>query len=230
MHKQYNTNDAGYAATDAALRRALGRQECQWISVTAADNSYGSEVLLSICVGVIPSICSNLESDPVLPMQVVERILRGDSTGAKPSMVIAPLDSRRYLEQGTQQLVATLHTARYAINKSGWRFLCSDMLYNKKFLVKEGKAGILATEYCGLLSNIEHNGFTYAIRPMPMLGKIDLASVFFQKDKLAQEQTYFSKCSFSLRSSSNYCQTGATCSRCCWIDYIINFCNVFTHC
>lgn len=68
------------------------------------------------------------------------------------------------------------------------------MLYNKKFLVKEGQqATIAATEYCGLLSNIEHNGLTYVIRPMPIVGKIDLASVFFQRDKLARENTFFSK-------------------------------------
>lgn len=71
--------------------------------------------------------------------------------------------------------------------------LCTDMWYNKKFLVKEGKAASIAQdEYCGLLSNIEHNGLTYAIRPMPIPGKIDLASVFFQRDKLAQERTFFS--------------------------------------
>jgi hypothetical protein len=41
---QYDTDDAGYKAVDAALHQLLQRKECQWISVTTSDNAYGSEV------------------------------------------------------------------------------------------------------------------------------------------------------------------------------------------
>ena len=50
---QYSPQDAGYAATDRVLSRALQRGDCAWISVTTSDNAYGSEVRL--IRSVVPS-------------------------------------------------------------------------------------------------------------------------------------------------------------------------------
>jgi hypothetical protein len=44
---QYNNVDAGYRATDEVFNHVfLHENECKWISLTAVDNSYGSEVCL----------------------------------------------------------------------------------------------------------------------------------------------------------------------------------------
>eukprot|EP01031_Cornospumella_fuschlensis_P031833 gene31833-38491_t len=42
---KYTPRDAGYTATDAALRRILELPHCQWVSFTNADNIYGSEIV-----------------------------------------------------------------------------------------------------------------------------------------------------------------------------------------
>jgi hypothetical protein len=42
---QYSTKDAGSAATDQALKAAMQKKECTWISVTSSDNAYGSKVM-----------------------------------------------------------------------------------------------------------------------------------------------------------------------------------------
>jgi hypothetical protein len=42
---QYSTKDAGSAATDLALKAAMQKKECTWISVTSSDNAYGSKVM-----------------------------------------------------------------------------------------------------------------------------------------------------------------------------------------
>jgi hypothetical protein len=41
---QYSIKDAGSAATDQALKAAMQKKECTWISVTSSDNAYGSKV------------------------------------------------------------------------------------------------------------------------------------------------------------------------------------------
>ena len=64
------------------------------------------------------------------------------------------------------------------------------MLFQKQFV--QTKVNGLE-EYCGLLSNLEHTALTYAIRPLPFVGKIDLASVFFNREKLQQEKLSFSE-------------------------------------
>ncbi|RYH22720.1 hypothetical protein EON65_18825 [archaeon] len=45
---QYTSRDAGYTATDAALRRALEYSHCQWLSFTNADNIYGSDIIRKV--------------------------------------------------------------------------------------------------------------------------------------------------------------------------------------
>ena len=66
------------------------------------------------------------------------------------------------------------------------------MLFNKRFKEKPVTFNALE-EYCGLLSNLEHNGLTYGVRSMPYVGKFELASVFLSSEKLLQEKIYLSK-------------------------------------
>lgn len=49
-------------------------------------------------------------------------------------------------------------------------------------------------EYCKDFHNMmELSLMGYTIQPRPMVGRIDLAGLFFLKDKLAQENVFFSK-------------------------------------
>jgi hypothetical protein len=76
---QFTKTDAGFTATDHVLRYvATECPECRWITVTNGDNSYGSEV--------------------------VARTLSVETNRLnRPAMLISPLDSRNFAEQGIVQ-------------------------------------------------------------------------------------------------------------------------------
>lgn len=74
---QFSRDDAGYTPTDFVLTLIQKDPECKWISVTNADNAYGSEVMQRIL---------DVETDPF--------------TGYVPDMLLSPLDSRNFAEQG----------------------------------------------------------------------------------------------------------------------------------
>ena len=69
--------DAGYTATDQALRQVQTLDQCKWLSITNGDNAYGSDVFDLI-----------LRTKPLHETQKV------------PDVVLSPLDSRNYADQG----------------------------------------------------------------------------------------------------------------------------------
>ena len=74
--------DAGYTTTDYVLNKLLQRSECKWVSATNGDNAYGSEV--------------------------VERILDAphlQNSAAQPDMLLLPMDSRNFADQGYYSLI-----------------------------------------------------------------------------------------------------------------------------
>jgi hypothetical protein len=48
---QFTVIDAGYTATDHGLGILFGKPECRYISVTNADNAYGSHIVDSVLNG-----------------------------------------------------------------------------------------------------------------------------------------------------------------------------------
>ena len=75
---QFTKADAGYTATDYVLREVKAQGDCKWLSVTNADNAYGSEVVQRVL---------HVATDP--------------ETLRQPEMLLLPLDSRNFAEQGT---------------------------------------------------------------------------------------------------------------------------------
>lgn len=69
--------EAGYTATDQALRLVQKHSQCKWLSITNGDNVYGSEVFQNIL--------------GVKPLRETQRI---------PDVILSPLDSRNYADQG----------------------------------------------------------------------------------------------------------------------------------
>lgn len=69
--------DAGYTATDAALRYVQTQSQCKWLSITNGDNIYGSDVFVNI---------------------LRTKIQHGHDR--VPDVVLSPLDSRNYADQG----------------------------------------------------------------------------------------------------------------------------------
>jgi hypothetical protein len=49
----------------------------------------------------------------------------------------------------------------------------------------------------GILSTFQLSEFGYTVRPMPSLAKVDLAAVFFNRQKLLEEKIFFGKNEFS---------------------------------
>lgn len=51
------------------------------------------------------------------------------------------------------------------------------------------------TDYCtGLEASLLFNSYTYTVQPSPLLSKVDLASVFFNREKYAASGIRFGKC------------------------------------
>ncbi len=69
--------DAGYPATDEALRAVQKQTQCKWLSITNGDNIYGSDVFANI---------------------LNTRIQQGQDR--LPDVVLSPVDSRNYADQG----------------------------------------------------------------------------------------------------------------------------------
>jgi hypothetical protein len=59
--------------------------------------------------------------------------------------------------------------------------------------------------YCGFVQRLQHEGATYAFRPMPSVGLIEASSVFFLKDALAAEKILFSEFIFTAQKSLYLC-------------------------
>ena len=78
---KFTKEDAGYTATDEVLKNIMSsHSECKWISVTNGDNVYGSNI--------------------------VELVLSQSTDGEKSvSMLLAPIDSRNFAEQGKIDLL-----------------------------------------------------------------------------------------------------------------------------
>jgi hypothetical protein len=143
--------DAGYTATDYVLKLLFDRDDCEWLTVTNADNVYGSEVV-----------------DRVLNVQ------HDTFTGDMPDMLLAPLDSRNFDNQ-------------YSISREEfgeWHFSCGNIVANTNF-----------------------NLLAAAIQPVPMIGRVDLASVFFKKEKWKNENVLFSDFTADHRTCRG-CQDG----------------------
>ncbi len=76
----FTKTDAGYTTTDHVLRTVLHNYpQCRWVSATNGDNAYGS--------GVVDTVMSSSPVDPVDALPV--------------NMLLAPIDSRNFAEQGT---------------------------------------------------------------------------------------------------------------------------------
>lgn len=45
---QYNPIDAGYPASDEAMRQLMQKPQCAWMSITNGDNAYGSAVVSTV--------------------------------------------------------------------------------------------------------------------------------------------------------------------------------------
>jgi hypothetical protein len=76
--------DAGYTSTDYVLDQVKNRPECKYLSITNADNVYGSNVISSV-------LRSSKYQAP------------GESAA---NMILVPLDSRNFAEHGTYRTSA----------------------------------------------------------------------------------------------------------------------------
>jgi len=142
--------DAGYTPTDYVLNLLKDRSECRWLSITNADNVYGSETV-----------------QKVLDMTLSSRTL-------PPDMLLVPLDSRNFAEHD----------------------------YNKRH------EGELSDRCKGISAMLKFNLLTYTKQPLPALGKVDLAAVFFQRRRFKSENILFGNFTDPYKYPCVGCQDG----------------------
>jgi hypothetical protein len=94
--------DAGYTPTDFVLKRLLREEKCRWLSATNGDNLYGSGVVESV-----RTILSQSHHDSAASLQTIltpDQHNRITHDYVAPDMVLAPLDSRNFPNQGNPPL------------------------------------------------------------------------------------------------------------------------------
>lgn len=167
IHRRYRTQftkeDAGYTATDAALRTILGRADCQWLSATNADNIYGSEIVERVRRAGTGAVgCNN---DATLHA----------TSGPPPDMILIPIDSRNFMDQDYQRRQLTRQ----------WDQMC-----------------------VGLESMLEINLLGFATQTRPVVGRVDLAGVFFSRQRLQTENIFFGNFTLNPKYPCKGCQDG----------------------
>mmetsp|Transcript_18113 Transcript_18113/g.40162 ORF Transcript_18113/g.40162 Transcript_18113/m.40162 type:complete len:239 (-) Transcript_18113:280-996(-) len=137
------------------MRQVLAkRPECRWVSVTNADNAYGSRVVAS-----------------------VRRAGVAASTGEPPDILLAPLDSRNFAEQ--------------------------DYLM-RKLLRRTTKS----PQCVGLETALHLQGTAFTAQTLPVVGRVDLAAVFFDARRLRSENVNFGNFSDVDKFACTGCQDG----------------------
>lgn len=102
-----------------------------------------------------------------------------DDDSGVPDMVFVPLDSRNIADQGKLRI----HTSYWYSNEA---VLCLDHDFRK---TRE-----TWNEFClGINSMLFMNALAYTMQPRPFVGKVDLAAVFFNREKWFKENMYFGK-------------------------------------
>lgn len=80
MCAQYNPIDAAYPASDEAMRIVMEKPQCGWVSGTNGDNAYGS--------GVVSAVLDTAHINYT-------------------DLIVVPLDSRNFANQGTLIILLT---------------------------------------------------------------------------------------------------------------------------
>lgn len=186
----FNRIVAGYPATDYVLKKFLDRPDCHWISATNADNVYGSDVIRNVRRTKTPEVI-----DDAVMKQHLE-IMNHLEDVSPPDMILVPVDSRNFGEQGKAFFVQSSHGCLIIIG-----FPMID------YVVRRLKSKW--DRYCeGIMATLSVHEFTYTVQPRPVLARTDLASVFFVREKLAQEGILFSNFSDVSRYPCKGCQDG----------------------
>ncbi len=245
--------DGGYTATDYVLRSVLNDNTCKYITVTNADNSYGSEVVQRVLeysvtlygksstytstsrssssnnnegeassVDEEPSASVNKENtDPTIAVNGATSAssASGDTTAVvkteksvsskaitmTPPMLLAPLDSRNFnigtyviisLEisrnhytrhQSNAFYITYIHTSVYILFLPYFNYFFSEYQHRRfnRASYDEGCRGLNAL--------LEFNMLTYTTQPLPRVGRVDLASLFLNREALRKENVVFGK-------------------------------------
>jgi len=158
--------------------------QCKWLSVTNGDNAYGSDVFDLI-----------LKTKPLHETQKV------------PDVVLSPLDSRNYADQGSfspglSEIVranrrpSLKNLSTYAVMvvykvTSVFSSLSLSDYSRKRMDLKVHDSWEL---HCGWLeAELSRTRYGYAMTPYPNVGGLDLAGLFMQRKKFVETGVYFSK-------------------------------------
>lgn len=141
------------------MRNLLQNTECKWISFSNGDNAYGSEVV----------------------NRLRHTELHRDSN-SQADMVLAPLDSRNYADQGMSQQLYRIYLSLISST------LC---LPSIDFIVRNDRTW--DRRCVGIDAMLLLNQLAYTAQPLPKIARVDLAAIFFDREKLASENLFFSK-------------------------------------
>ena len=184
---QYNPIDAGYPASDEAMRIAAKLPQCAWISVTNGDNAYG--------------------------FAVVDKVL-SEAARARPDMILLPMDSRNFALQGIYYTISTIYnyyittflciqqlsitttsTVATIINSNISLFFLSYFYYKAYKLAWEARGKFTPSwdDYCVDFEMRKPVEYPYGFAQVshPYLGGVDVAAIFIDRKKFLKTGKMF---------------------------------------
>eukprot|EP01032_Pedospumella_encystans_P013099 gene13099-15101_t len=228
--------DGGYTATDYVLRNVLQDSTCKFFTVTNADNSYGSEVVQRVLEYSVtlygksstytspsrsttinkegearsrlssvtseehsPSTSTNKENtDTTTTVTTAEDAPSTSSAASAPATTttaVVPAEaavSSKAITVTPPMLLAPLDSRNFNIEYQHRRF--SRASYD------EGCRGLNAL--------LEFNMLTYTTQPLPRVGRVDLASLFLNREALLKENVVFANFTDPVEYPCLGCQDG----------------------
>jgi hypothetical protein len=101
-----------------------------------------------------------------------------------PDMVLAPLDSRNFPEQGEKNEI----TATFCLS------ILNSFLFLKKIDYHRRDSKKFWNQHCvGIVAKFALHELGYTVQPRPYVAKVDLAAVFFARPKMLAENIFFGK-------------------------------------
>jgi len=167
----YDDDSQGWAETDEVLKTILPRHlDCAWISVTAANNVYGSDVVRQVLYSGPPAQQSS--SSPPAPSKNTNLLLlssrRTELTSASEAKVVG--GEGKSLDLVLIPLDSSLYTIQDYANRREleWNQRCN-----------------------GVQSMLQHNLNAYTAQPVPYPGKVQLPAAFFSRARLEADNVSF---------------------------------------
>jgi hypothetical protein len=160
------------------------RKDCRWLSATNADNIYGTEVIERV---------RNVVNFPEIYKDKFHYYQK------VPDMVLVPLDSRNWAEIGKFYFNFFIVLSKILLTICF--FPCIDYMERQSKNYWDNNCDTI-------VSQLTLNALVMTVQPRPIVGRVDLAAVFFSRPKFLAENLFFGNFTNARKYPCKGCQDG----------------------